>query len=820
MLAPPRPALPTDAQAAWDDHDTYGTWGDNAAEMAKYQALFGAHPPISAAMDYSSLHTDVRSGIWTALDAAVTNSNVVADLADPVTYPNRAALSVERFALTIDTSESSASSALTQGQVTANCLPFITSHVLAPDDSVEYLSSYHVDAYFSGSNIEVSRELASTSARVRVYVTVVEYDPDRVNVTQGTYTIADSSLSNTATISPALSDISNTFMVFHGTKAHSFDGWADYMTRGRITSTSQLTFDRGDSGGLIEGYWYTAESTAGDFSVQSYDVTLTTTTQNETINPAVDPGTTFTVGSWYTNQTVQPYRNDTSTIDVDLTNSTTLGFTRKNAGYSVLWSGFLVEMNDGTFVQRGTIAGQGATVSENVDVDYFSSNAMLILPGNMGGGSGGSFPGQTAADLVDAHVSLSYADSDTITVSHSTDGGEADNDISWELVQWSVPTTSCTLTRAEAIASYSAKVAHALVLEINNSVPWSLTGYSETLLRELLDPDELYSRWSLTTTPGTYTGLIIDHSPSRAYALSSPGALESIPTTINYFIETLATQFGHSSGEDPTFSIPMDDTMVESNEKVGASTLYISRTGCHFMVPFFNALARSVNIPAKEELSYYSVQAGHRTATCEVADVVLAHGDDPYNALLTAHPGIEKMDSYTYWAANILTLNVSTQRAELEQETGRLSGLKGASWLSQFIKDRFSNGSYGWDEVLHPTFYNFSRYLTTDELDTMYDDLVTVAGGTGLPHAGKIQVNVTPETATWTVYDSLSGEIYAGTGSTYVTNATYGDELVNLTPDDYTIEYDVHAGYTKPADAGPVTIGPYSHTFTGTYVPD
>lgn len=326
-------------------------------------------------------------------------------------------------------------------QTVANCVPFVTRRVTSGTDrSVE---NYQVDAYFATSPDRVVAERDSTVGEITVEVAVVEFDSTRCTVQSGTWQMASATASDTYTI-PSAVDLANTFLVFHSYQdSTSSANYDTHLFRGRITGETTITLDRGVGGGTADGRWYVIESDSGDFTVETADIQLASVASNtDTVTAAsADLDEMFLIGSWKGPDGGGTTEDDNAiyTLNVTLTENTVTA-TRAGTTGTVDWSGFLVKMTDGTSVQRGTISAQGATASDPQTITSVTvADSIAIIAGSMGSTAGGSFPGSDTSDVHDAHVALSFSGSPTSTtldVKHATGGNEADNDISWEVIEW------------------------------------------------------------------------------------------------------------------------------------------------------------------------------------------------------------------------------------------------------------------------------------------------------------------------------------------------------------------------------------------------
>lgn len=357
--------------------------------------------------------------------------------------------SVEIFQVAVSAGNGSAASpitdTLTGGQDIDYCVPFVTKrHVSGADYEVE---NDQADVWFtSTATLNVARDATETNA-IEVEASVVEFSSTLCNVYSGTLQLTSGVGPDDLTVTVSIGgtvNLSKSFLVFHSLQ-NSAQGpqYDSHLIRGRITSTTQVTFDRANDSGTCDGHWWVVECKGSDFTVDTSDIQLASTSSGQDTGISVDKDVTFVTGSWKATGTDNA-DNDDNTIDITLTSDTQLDVQRAGATGTIDWHGFVVEMADGTSVQHGTISGQGATGDQDVSIPTPVSltRSIAILAGNMGSTCGGSFPGAEDSDIADAQVQLTLEDSDTggdfdnLNVRHFTDAGEADNDISWQVIEW------------------------------------------------------------------------------------------------------------------------------------------------------------------------------------------------------------------------------------------------------------------------------------------------------------------------------------------------------------------------------------------------
>ena len=129
-------------------------------------------------------------------------------------------------------------------------------------------------------------------------VTHKQREDCNTTVRSGSATIADGSSSTTGTISPALGDIANAFVVF-GIRLDNADPENTQVT-GQITNTTTVTFERDPDNGttgdvIIE--WYVTEFTSG-VSVQRGQRAMSSPSGTINLPTSVDPSKSFPLISY------------------------------------------------------------------------------------------------------------------------------------------------------------------------------------------------------------------------------------------------------------------------------------------------------------------------------------------------------------------------------------------------------------------------------------------------------------------------------------------------------------------------------------------
>lgn len=207
--------------------------------------------------------------------------------------------SVEKVTLTLSSGTNPASANLTKGQDWQACVPFfsIREAAAAVTDS---FSNRLTEVWFD-DNAGTARVNAQLNAGddIQAEIFVVEWDTSKVNVQQGTFTVATSSATGTAAISDV--DQAKAFIVFNlrGTSALG-DAYQGNEFDAAFSSDTEITVTRHNGiASSFTGRYFVVECIGSEFSVQVANPTLGTsdTAGDDTIS-SVDTAKTFLVGGY------------------------------------------------------------------------------------------------------------------------------------------------------------------------------------------------------------------------------------------------------------------------------------------------------------------------------------------------------------------------------------------------------------------------------------------------------------------------------------------------------------------------------------------
>lgn len=261
------------------------------------------------------------------------------------------------------------------------------------------------------------------------------------------------------------------------------------------------------------------------------------------------------------------------------------------------------------------------------------------------------------------------------------------------------------LTRAQAIDTFGAKVAHALYHESKGTFPWSISRYSVEDLRGLLDPLELFTvsdvpTWDLDRANwAAWIDRVIDIVPQEAYdvAVSFMGNPTNALDALANMQDNALRDLRHHVNEDPNWAIKVKDIFSPADRND-----WVSRNGCHTSKDIYAALARSINIPAIQKHGWYWASDGHCTMFFPTVDLGFWHGDDIYSTELTPYRGLAACIRYSDFKALVESEGGYTQEAR--RQGARLDALIGYEIPHPQYVLNMRN-------LAHPTGYRGREYL-------------------------------------------------------------------------------------------------------------
>jgi hypothetical protein len=211
--------------------------------------------------------------------------------------------------------------------------------------------------------------------------------------------------------------------------------------------------------------------------------------------------------------------------------------------------------------------------------------------------------------------------------------------------------TSIALTDDEGNESIGAKLAQIFYVEVARKVPWRLADYTSSDLVTLFNLLKYYRGVDTIARRDTYGSYMMyyvaDYSPREVWdVLQQSVDIAGVPDarTAMTAIMKHARQFRHGSASLDS------DLGVVSVEQMAAAK--VSNSGCQSMAQYVMSLAAALNIPGSTVRGYYG-GSDHRSALFPAVDLVLDHGDAPYDALMDATPAGLIWDSYQRWVNEV-----------------------------------------------------------------------------------------------------------------------------------------------------------------------
>ena len=281
--------------------------------------------------------------------------------------------------------------------------------------------------------------------------------------------------------------------------------------------------------------------------------------------------------------------------------------------------------------------------------------------------------------------------------------------------------TYITPTADERNQILAAKYAHAIWLDRNKKVSWSLSKYSSSELDGLFEPKVLFRN-------GTHFMSVVDHSPTQAWTyLSTRKLLRGDPkSSMLAVIDDLRTtdtktEFVHGirTGTNPdpvNTAYTLDEALRTRVTKAGGTTVRVSRRGCHSMSRIFLALLRAMNIPGQEVHAGRWFGNGHSTPHLPVFSLVMPHGDDFYLATLRATPTKALPAPESFYSLKANTAVCGTNRGCLGR---RYASLNAIAYPARYTMQRCCKPkNYGYTSCSQYLSANFATTLTSTELST------------------------------------------------------------------------------------------------------
>jgi len=209
--------------------------------------------------------------------------------------------SVEECLITVGGGQSSVEYTLTKGQNPDNCVPFATWVATTTSNCNPY--HYFFDAQMLSGPARVKLQRGGSSETFYTAVYVVEFEPTKIKVQQGTWQIPDYSTTDTVTLGDSVTTDRTALMTYHRSNSTSYAG-AYQLATCEVLSSTQIRMQRGTSVNVtLTGSYYVMEALNDEWEVSHYDSGAVTGNSYYQTITSVDTARTFLIGSSRTGST-------------------------------------------------------------------------------------------------------------------------------------------------------------------------------------------------------------------------------------------------------------------------------------------------------------------------------------------------------------------------------------------------------------------------------------------------------------------------------------------------------------------------------------
>ena len=217
---------------------------------------------------------------------------------------------------------------------------------------------------------------------------------------------------------------------------------------------------------------------------------------------------------------------------------------------------------------------------------------------------------------------------------------------------------------SDALLLYTEYVGYTLAVEVEGRVPWSILDYSPTQLEMLLSSRHMFHRSgpqyiirevSYLEDHGRVTPATAEHAWEFMQDKIGQDRIETIGNLLEWLRRAVHYSGGFTydnlenhwqyRGYSPVIRI------IEGTNRLNDGVFQHYAPGCHGTYGFLRTLLKVVNIPVYECLYHNDGRCIHASPYFPVDEVVLSHGDDPYNSLCRYedYPGTELLvDASTF----------------------------------------------------------------------------------------------------------------------------------------------------------------------------
>ena len=340
-------------------------------------------------------------------------------------------LSVEELAIDLSTIATSNTATLTEASNTSQVVPFATRYVPTAGGTMDNHESTLIDISISGSTVTASR-FETDSKQVNTSIYCVEFD-SQINVYSGTFSISSGSATGTANIGATIS-LTKGFLVFYYQASGTGNNHPDNAVRGYFSSTTQMTFSRATTTGSISGHWWVVEDTGTNFDVDAVDVTVTGASNTGTFDP-VEMSRTMVVGSYSGGSADDIIYG---AVSMYLSSTTAVTVLRGGTTNTIVSTVYVIEIYDGTSVQRGDISYTGAQTSLTDPLTSVTlGDSMAWIPSGWINTGHCTSEGRGSSDNLDVMIRVRLTSPTEITGERNNNGNN-DAVLHWEAVEWEV----------------------------------------------------------------------------------------------------------------------------------------------------------------------------------------------------------------------------------------------------------------------------------------------------------------------------------------------------------------------------------------------
>jgi hypothetical protein len=347
-------------------------------------------------------------------------------------------VSVEHKEITLGSGITTNSAALSNDQVLANCVPFVSIKTdTYGDDWDENL----VDVYFESSpSKQVTVQRGEGSGSVIVSIFVVEFDGTNVEVQSGTFSTADSYIDKDIAVITESKAVPLSYWKITGND----DDWDCAMVTTDFLDSDTVRMERDQATGTITGHYYVFEAKNSEFSVQKALMSMASSDDFDTATiSSVDTSKSFIISSYEVDEA-----NDDAeegALDIWLSSATEVRAERRPEAnsYSVpTINVFVITFDSGgsSSVQRNSFTWADADTSKQMDITQVDESASMIKGGTMYGIM--ECDGTASSDVKSVFIKYEFIDNDTVGAERYTNNEDGTGH--WEVVEWelveSVPT--------------------------------------------------------------------------------------------------------------------------------------------------------------------------------------------------------------------------------------------------------------------------------------------------------------------------------------------------------------------------------------------